>query len=138
MPILPRTSGARLKFCPAILAPSPWKGLGQGVLENWGVGKGLKSRESSLLSFSITPELHYSTTPWPRPGLHGRSSARGASKISHQRERIPGKSRQGRPLLQKTVELPIGTRLSGGEWQGYVLWAWILYIFSRDCWACYI
>jgi hypothetical protein len=79
MPILPRTSGARLKFCPGILAPSPWKGLGQGVLENWNVGKGLKSRESSLLSFSITPELHYSTTP----------------------------------LLQKTVELPIGTRLWG-------------------------
>ena len=40
-----------------------------------------------------------SMTPWPRPGLQGRSCTDSASEILQRQRRIPGKSRQGRPIL---------------------------------------
>jgi len=53
-----------------------------------------------------TKQEQYSNTPWPRPGLQGQRSTGSTSEILQRQQRIPGKSRQGRPVLQYSKKMP--------------------------------
>jgi general secretion pathway protein I len=64
-------------------------------MECWGDG---------VLQYSRPPRLkprdvRRASTPWPGPGLQGQISTDSTSEILQRQQRIPGKSRQGRPVL---------------------------------------
>ena len=63
----------------------------------------------------IAIQISKMKNPWPRPGLHGQSSADCSCEISHGQRSIQSKSRQGRPKSKILYELPISNIKMGSR-----------------------